>query len=58
MEKSALQNAVEIFAELRGRANADEAQQQLYQGLLYLAEGMMSLDGKVDELRTRISRSD
>ncbi len=58
MQKSELQNAVEIFAGLRDRAGGDEAQRLLYQGLLYLAEGMMNLDAKVEGLRARISRGD
>lgn len=58
MEKSELQNAVEIFTELQERAGADEAQRGLYRGLRYLAQGMMSLDAKVDQLHGRVPRGD
>ena len=58
MQKSELQNAVEIFETLRGRAGADEEQARLYQGLHSLAQGLMRLDAKVDEMRSRLSRGD
>ncbi len=58
MQKSELQQAVEIFTDLRSRGGQDGDEGQLYDGLLHLAGGMMGLDAKLDELRSRLSRGD